>query len=148
MPLKKHTRNSNGNYGPTTRGDYYTSKSDHRRTAKTKRNKGVITKTKWSIDEGEEYDVFKIANEEYDLWYCKKNNCLFSFVDEANFVLGQGGERVAKFPNERNINEPWHGYPVSTDQSQNRPTSEMLDNLLKNKKITLVNRLRIERSNL
>lgn len=148
MPVNKHTRNSNGNYGPTSTGHFYISKADHRRTAAIKRRKGVIVKTRWSIDEGEEFDVFKIANEQFELWYCQTNKCLFSFVDMADFVLGQGGERVAKFPDERNLSAAWHGYPVYTDQPQNRPTSEMLDKLFENEKISMPNRLRIERGSL
>lgn len=140
MPLSKYVRNADGKYGPTSRGDYYYSKEDHRRTAKTKKGK-----TRWIIEEGEEFDVFRIANEAYDIWYCIENNCIFSLVDEAKVELGTDGERIAKFPNDRNENEPWHGYPVSTAESQNRPSTEVLDKLYEEKLISLPVRLRIEK---
>ena len=42
-------------------------------------------------------------------------------------TLGINGEKLAKFPNDRNPNEPWHGYPVSTEEAQNRPSTQLLD---------------------
>ncbi|AYL98723.1 hypothetical protein [Mucilaginibacter celer] len=127
MPLIKYARNLDGTYGPTVNGHYYTSKQDHRRTAKYKKQK-----TRWCIDEGEEYSVFKPAAEDYNCWFSQENNCIFSIIDSAKVTLGKNGEKLAKFPNERNNGEPWHGYPVSTDEPQNRPSSEQLD-LLKDK---------------
>lgn len=140
MSLDKYKRNSDGNYGPTERGDYYTSKEDHRRTAKKKKGK-----TRWAIEEGKEFGVFKFANEGYDNWFCETNNCIFSIIDNGSVVLGEGGEIVAKFPNDRNQNEPWHGYPVTTEESQNRPSTEVLDKLYEEKIISLSLFLRIEK---
>jgi hypothetical protein len=82
-------------------------------------------KTRWAINEGEEFCVFAESNEPY--WYCSENNCLFSLIDNCTKVLGENGERIAKFPNDRNENEPWHGYPVLTDKQENRPNSDLLD---------------------
>ena len=120
MPLKKHKRNFDGTYGPTSQGDFYISKPDHRRTSKPKKGK-----TRWEIEEGEEFSVFSESNEPY--WYCNENECLFSLIENCYEVLGENGERIAKFPNDRNKNEPWHGYPVLTEEKQNRPSSDLLD---------------------
>jgi hypothetical protein len=122
MPLRKYSRNEDNTYGPNTLGEYYVSKADHRKTAKPKKGK-----TKWKILEGEEFSVFIGATESNQLGACKKNNCVFGIVDKASVILGINGERIAKFPNDRNDGEPWHGYPVLTEEAQNRPSSELLD---------------------
>lgn len=149
MPLTTHPRNPNQTYGPTNRGHFYISKEDHRKTAAPKKDK-----TRWCIREGEEYCVFKIANEgiideenNQIWWYCEDNDCLFGFVFENDRLLkiGENEEQIAKFPNDRNEHDPWHGYPVSTEESQNRPSSELLDRLEECGCISDVYRLRIEK---
>lgn len=125
MPLLKFKRNADGTYGPTTvRKEFYMSKQDHRKTAKTKKGK-----TRWCIEEGQEFSVFKPINDNYELWFCTVNNCLFGMVDGGSVVLGENGERIAKFPNDRQNEEPWHGYPVFTDAPQNRPCTQLLTNI-------------------
>ena len=138
MPLRKHKRNPDGTYGPTSRGDFYLSKEDHRRTAKKKKEK-----TRWEIDEGEEFSVFAESNEPY--WYCKQNKCLFSLIDNCTEVLGENGERIAKFPNDRNKQEPWHGYPVLTEKQENRPSSDLLDIIEENGFVNRKVRIKIEK---
>lgn len=138
MPLKKHKRNSDGTYGPSSRGDFYLSKADHRRTAKTKKGK-----TKWEIEEGEEFSVFLETNEPY--WYCSENNCLFALMDNCTEVLGENGERIAKFPNDRNKQDPWHGYPVMTQEKQNRPSSDLLDIIEESGSLDIKVRIKIEK---
>ena len=142
MAIPKAKRNPNGTYGPTTTGDFYFSKSDHRRSASFKKNK-----TRWCIEEGQEYHIFKIANEPKPFWFCKENNCLFGFffTGESMLSLGQDGEILAKFPNINNITDPWHGYPVKTEEPQNRPCSELLDYLFQENKINYSFRIKIER---
>lgn len=148
MALVKYTRNKDNTYGPTLTGDYYISKEDHRRTAKKKFKKGVIIKARWAIEEGQEFGVFKDANEKYAICFCIINNCLFGLVEGGDLVIGQEGERIAKFPGTNNNKDPWHGYPVDAIDSQNRPTSEMLDIWTEQKRISLATRLKIERSHL
>jgi hypothetical protein len=138
MPLFQSTRNSDGTYGPTKRGDYYISKPDHRRTARYKEGK-----TRWCIKEGEEFSVFSVANENY--FFCNEAQALFSIIDDCQEVLGQNGQRVAKFPDIQNANDPWHGYPVTTKEKQNRPSSELLDKLQDEDLISLPSRLKIEK---
>lgn len=140
MPLKKYRRNSDGLYGPSPRGDFYLSKEDHRRTAKRKKQK-----TKWIIEEGEEYSVFLEANIPEPIWLCKENDALFSFVEDCEIILGQNGERIAKFPKIVNKKEPWHGYPVLTEEKQNRPSSELLDQISDSGQLSLSVRLKIEK---
>lgn len=140
MSLPKYTRNSDGTYGPTSQNHFYISKPDHRRTATPKKGK-----TRWSIEEGQEFYVFKVANEPY--WFCIENNCLFGFIfeDEGLIILGENDEVLAKFPNDRNENEPWHGYPVNTEEPENRPSSELLDVLEQNNEISFEYRIKIEK---
>jgi hypothetical protein len=140
MPLKKYSRNSDGLYGPSPKGDFYISKEDHRRTAKNKSHK-----TKWDIEEGEEYSVFLEANIPEPTWLCNENNALFSLIDDCKTILGKNGERIAKFPNVKNNNEPWHGYPVLTEEEQNRPSSELLDKISDTGLLSLNVRLKIEK---
>lgn len=141
MPLKKHKRNPDETYGPTNRGDYYISKADHRRTAKTKKGK-----TRWDIEEGQEFSVFQETNEPY--WYCNENECLFSLIDNCSEVLGENGERIAKFPDDKNEDDPWHGYPVLTEQKQNRPSSELLDIIQEKGFVDIKVRMKIEKGQL
>lgn len=140
MDLVSHKRNPDDTYGPTSRGDYYISKEDHRRTAKKKEEK-----TLWRIKEGQEFSVFKISNEPKNWWFCEENNCLFSLIKNCSFILGSTGERIAKFPNDRNAKEPWHGYPVLTERNENRPSSELLDVIQNQGAITYSVRIKIER---
>ncbi len=136
--MKKHKRNRDGTYGPTKRGDYYISKEDHRRTAKFKKDK-----TRWIIEEGQEFTVFSESNEPY--WYCAENDCLFSLMENCKTKLGENGERIAKFPDDKNVNDPWHGYPVFTIESHNRPSSNLLDLIEKEGKLPLNVRMKIEK---
>lgn len=141
MPLINYPRNSDGTYGPTTREHLYESKHDHRRTARKRKDK-----TRWKVKEGEEYCIFKIANEFLPNWFfCQENNCLFGLIDECDQVIGENGERLAKFPNDRNPNDSWHGYPVFSQESQNRPSSELLDYLEEMKVIPFHVRMKIEK---
>ncbi|MGV3459157.1 MAG: hypothetical protein ACO1N9_01755 [Flavobacterium sp.] len=140
MPLNKYSRNPDGTYGPTSTGDFYISKGDHRRTAKWKKDK-----TRWVIQEGEEFSVFKFANEDLDHWYCDENNCIFSIIDGGSVILGRDDEIIAKFPNDRTEDEPWHGYPVTSEEKWNRPSTKVLDKLSSKKLISLPLRLRIEK---
>ena len=138
MPLFKSKRNSDGTYGPTSRGDYYISKPDHRRTASYKNGK-----TRWRIEEGEEFSVFSIANE--CCFYCNEANAFFSIINKCQEILGMDGQRVAKFPAVLNASDPWHGYPVTTKEPHNRPSSELLDRIQSHDLITLPSRIKIEK---
>lgn len=138
MPLFESKRNADGTYGPTNRGDYYISKPDHRRTARKNRNK-----TRWKIQENQEFSVFVIANENY--FYCSINKCLFSVVNDCKKILGKNGERVAKFPDTVNPADAWHGYPVKTQKKNDRPSSEVLDIIEKCDLISPASRIKIEK---
>jgi len=141
MPLLKFTRNRDQTYGPTTNGKYYISKPDHR---KNSRSGGQ--KTKWCIDEDQEFSVFKPACEDFNSWFCRKNNCIFAVVDNGQITLGKSGEKLAKFPNVSNGTDPWHGYPVLTENEQNRPSSDMLLQLKEKLPVHLI--VKIERGTL
>ena len=124
--MTKYTRNDDGSYGPTAivregeAGKYYRPKQDHGRKAKKSKHK-----TRWSIEEGYEFHVFKTSMEPF--FFCEENDCLFSLVDDGKQKLGENGELVAKFPNVSNEDDEWHGYPVNCKENQNTPSDDLLD---------------------
>jgi hypothetical protein len=136
-----YNRNIQGNYGPTTKGNFYSSKPDHRRTARQR-----VDKTRWSIEEGQEFHVFKLADEPLQRWFCQENECLFSLVNGCATILGQGGERLAKFP--QPADNLWHGYPVHCIETENSPGDELLDLMVSAGVISGTTRRRIERKRL
>jgi len=111
-------RNQDGTYGPTSRNHYYRPAHYHARTS-LKRS----SKTRWRLREPEEFYVFRIADEPW--WECVVNRRLFSIVDFGNIVLGEDGERLAAFPFPRNAIDPWHGYPIRSEES--KPNPDLLD---------------------
>lgn len=110
----RHTRNIDGLYGPTARQHFYKPLGYHRPTAQRRPDK-----TRWCIREGEEYEVFRVADEPW--WACNTNLCLFSIVDGGKVILGENGERLARFDFPRNESDPWHGFPVHSDDSKPEP---------------------------
>ncbi|MEO0897150.1 MAG: hypothetical protein AAFY71_12170 [Bacteroidota bacterium] len=150
--IPSYSRNEDQLYGPTevnensetSKESYYFSKPDHRNTAKKKKEK-----TRWEIKEGQEFHIFKIAEESNteipnSRWYCEKNKCLFSIHDNGKTILGKGSERLAKFPEPINTNDNWHGYPVKGKESQNLPSEKLLDVWKKEDVITETTKKRIE----
>lgn len=99
--LYTKTRNTDFTYGPTTKGNYYLPNPAHGI------NSTNFKKHKWRINENEEYSVFEFA-EEPEL-FCKENNCYFSIINNGKVILGNRGERIAKFPKPQNASDPWHG---------------------------------------
>lgn len=142
MALISYTRNDNGTYGPTDFGNLYYSKEDHRKTAARGRHK-----TRWTIEEGEEFHIFKVADDAEVRWYCSVNQCLFSVINDCKFILGENGERIAKFPQPPN-EEAWHGYPVQFTGTERLPSDDLLDRLVENKIISQTTMRRIERRKL
>ncbi len=98
-------------------------------------------KTRWIIPENGEFEVFKISNE--GNWLCNINNGYFSLVSKCAEILGDHNERLAFFPQTVNPNDPYHGYPVS---SQDYPPSDTLvDKWFSENIIDEVTKRRIER---
>jgi hypothetical protein len=135
----KHSRNSNGLYGPTARQHFYKPLHYHRSTSRKRPDK-----TRWCIEEGKEYEVFRIADEPW--WACDVNQSLFSVVDGGKVILGENGERLAKFDFPQNDFDPWHGYPISSDDS--RPEPDLLDRWQRDNIIPYHVRMKIERGKL
>ncbi len=104
-----HTRNPDNTYGPTSRGHLYKPQPYHRPTAKRSNDK-----TRWCLTEGEEFEVFRIADEPF--WYCGATEKLYSIVDGGRVKLGENGERLAAFPPPQNESDPWHGYPIPSGE--------------------------------
>lgn len=104
-PIK---RNADKTYGPTKKGHFYISISYHNPTAKKRADKN-----RWCIKPPEQYEVFRVADE--DNVHYQGDDGLYGFLDNMDEVLGKDNEeRIAYFPEPR-IN-PWHGYPVSSKE--------------------------------
>jgi hypothetical protein len=141
MPFEFPTeiRNGDGKYGPTEKKHYYISVGYHKRNAKKRKDK-----TRWIIPENGEYYTFKISDE--NLWFCKENNKLFSVINNGDEILGENGERIALFWPPANDDEPWHGFPIFSENFL--PSSELLDKWQEKKIIPYHFRLKIEKRNL
>lgn len=71
-------------------------------------------KTRWTIPQNGQYYVFNYADERN--WMDLKARGLFSFLNKCYTALGENGERLAFFPQPTNMSDPWHGYPVFSDE--------------------------------
>lgn len=128
-------RNENNTYGPTEKHNLYTSVGYHKKNAKKRKDK-----TRWIISENAEYYVFRIADE--NIWFCNTNQKLFSVVNKGNEILGENGERLALFWPPANREEPWHGFPIFSENFL--PSSELLDKWQADEIIPYHLRLKIE----
>lgn len=109
----EHHKNKDGSYGPTNpinpsgshiQGHCYKCLPYHRKTAKKQKDK-----TRWCLDEDQEYEVFRYADEALNIGHSGE---MYAVYDNANEILGKNNERVAKFPKPQNEGDPWHGYPT------------------------------------
>lgn len=73
-------------------------------------------KTKWTIPQNGQYYVFNYADERD--WIDSSANGLFSFCNGCGVRLGANGEHLAYFPKPSNESDPWHGYPVFSDEME------------------------------
>lgn len=118
--------NTEGLFGPTTKKAFYKPMTYHNKTAKINKHK-----TKWSLKQNEQYEVFRLSNE--NEWACNKNNGLFSILSNADVVIGSNEERLSFFPNPINSLDPWHGFPVNSGNYE--PSVELVDKWLDDKVI-------------
>lgn len=102
----KIAQNADGTFGPTAVGHHYKPIGYHNRVAAHRDEKN-----KWCLKRNEQYEVFRLADEEN--WLDDAPDGLYSIVDNGREVLGEKGERVAFFPKPQNENDTWHGYPKS-----------------------------------
>ena len=79
-------------------------------------------KNLWSIPLNGEYYVFNYG----DLrdWIDTVANGIVSFLDGCNEVIGKGGEKLAFFPTPTNPTDPWHGYPISSEEILDKKLAE------------------------
>jgi len=129
-------KNQDGTFGPTSENHFYKPIIYHSSTAKLNKHK-----SRWSIDESCQFNVFKIADEHK--WCCSINSCLFSIVNNGDIVLGCDGERIAKFPKPMNKTDPWHGFPTTT--TKDHISDDLLDKWENDSIITRLIRRRIVR---
>lgn len=113
-----YRRNTDGTYGPTLKEHLYKPVKYHSRIAIQNRRK-----SRWVLNESQQYNVFKIADE--GEWICENNKCLFSIINNGDIIVGLNNERIAKFPEPRNITDSWHGYP--TTSSKDEISDDLLD---------------------
>lgn len=73
-------------------------------------------KTRWKIPQNGQYYVFNYADERE--WMDKLADGLFSFCEGCKMVLGENGERLAFFKTPSNKSDPWHGYPVFSEEME------------------------------
>lgn len=106
----------NGRYGPTTQNHYYQPANYHNRIAEKNHHK-----SKWILKENEQYEVFRVADE--NKWFVersgnknikKSDKGLCSMLERGNEVFGENGEVLAFFPVPRNEIDSWHGYPIAS----------------------------------
>jgi len=117
----KVKQNKDGNFGPTKNDNFYNPVYYHNKTAKKNSDK-----TKWVLKKNEQYEVFRLSDEEK--WGCNKNSGLFGILEKGNIILGDSEERLSFFPNPANTNEPWHGFPVHSGEYE--PSVTVLDKWL------------------
>ena len=98
----------------------------HNKTAKFNKHK-----TKWTLKQNEQYEVFRLLNE--NEWACTKNGGLFSILSNANVIIGSNEERLSFFPNPVNSKDPWHGFLVNSGNFE--PSVELVDKWLDDKVI-------------
>lgn len=93
-------------FGPTSSGKHYLSAFSHRN--------GNPLKSQWEpgLAPPEEYGIFVRAD---DSSSCDGEGNYWGVRDEAGGTLGTRGERLAKFPKNDMHTNPWHGYPIATD---------------------------------
>lgn len=110
-----------GIWGPNKQGHTYQPAYYHGFKAKPRSGK-----SRWVKDANFEFQLFNLADEHSgeklpnapdveDLrWMNDDNSGLFSIKDQGLTVLGQAGERLAFFPQPRNEEDSWHGYPTNS----------------------------------
>lgn len=121
-------RNNDGTYGPTGRRHYYKPASYHNPTAKKRADK-----TRWMLREPQQYEVFRVADEDYEN-YIDGQGGMYGFLDKMQEVLGKDNEeRIAYFPNPGT--NPWHGYPIDSEYIEDDIIERWNDNGLITKRV-------------
>ena len=104
-------KNADKTYGPTNKGHFYLPVGYHNPTARKRTDK-----TRWCIKPPEQYEVFRVADEDSE--HYQGDGGLYGFLDNMDEILGlDNEERIAYFP--KPGNNPWHGYPVSSKDFSN-----------------------------
>jgi len=116
--------NKDGLFGPTANCNYYRPVAYHNRSAA-----GNPDKTKWVLNQGQQYEVFRISDEGY--WICETNKGLFSILNNGDIILGSNEERLSFFPTPANALDAWHGYPVNSGEYE--PSTELVEKWVKDK---------------
>jgi hypothetical protein len=106
-------------FGPNASGKRYLSVNYHRSPGGTKEGKSI-----WHPDVSRdmEYTIFCTADSEK--WEEAKH--YWGLHNRAETQLGTDGEIICKFPCPSNLQDPWHGYPLHTSKSKDRPSDSFV----------------------
>ncbi len=111
MPYKfpGYQRNSDSTYGPTANVKFYLAVPYHNRNASPN-----PMKSRWCLAEDQQYEVFRIADE--GNVFCQVNKALIGLLCDCTVILGINSERLSKFPCPTNSTDPWHGFPIRSNE--------------------------------
>ena len=107
-------------FEPINAGSHYISLFYHRTGSRS-------DKSLWhaSFSPTAEFSLF--AEAEIKRWSDTKSQ-LWAVHAQGATVLGQRGERLARFPHPQNATDPWHGFPVSPqDRESDTPPDDFID---------------------
>ena len=77
----------------------------------------------WDIPQNGQYYVFNYGDEQD--WFDTIARGVVSFLDGCKEVLGKNGQRLAFFPKPANESDPWHGYPIGSDEMEDDDLVEL-----------------------
>lgn len=125
-------------FGPNRSGKTYLSLYIHRGTR--------AQKHQWSVNvsPSREYDIFCSADE--GNWKDTQGH-YWGVYAGGQTVLGSRGERLCKFPRTSNIEDPWHGYPVSPmeEGDKDAPPDDFVENWIATRIVSKTFGRRIQR---
>lgn len=129
-----------GVYPPNAKGHSYQPMPYH--GAHTHSTRGGRKKL-WSIPQNGQYYVFNIGD--LNNWIDNIAHGIVSFLNGCNVVIGKDGQRLAFFPTPTNPTDPWHGYPICSDEIED---DALVESWYNNGFITLTIKQRILRGDL
>lgn len=131
---------TNGVFPPNAHGHSYQPMPYH--GAHTHGTRGGMKKL-WSIPQNGQYYVFNYGD--MNNWMDNIARGIVSFLNGCNEILGKNGQRLAFFPTPANPTDPWHGYPIGSDEIED---DNLVESWCQNGFITLTVKQRILRGNL
>jgi hypothetical protein len=101
------------------------------------RGQPTADKSTWSEDlpRTDEYAIF--CKTDTEQWSDDRGN-LWGLRNNCDDVLGSREERLCKFPSNNNLNDPWHGFPVSPllRGDDDAPSVKLVTSWIENRVVT------------